>query len=158
MKGADTLVLRPAGEADLPAVMEIMRTAFDPRYGEAWNAAQCAGMLNGLGAWLTLAEHDGRPAGFALARETAGEAELLLIAVEPGARGHGIGGALLAAVADACRSRGASRLFLEVRASNSAIALYRARGFEKVGERRGYYRGRDGDLFDAHSYSLSLAK
>ncbi len=35
-------------------------------------------------------------------------------------------------------------LFLEVDAANAAaIALYRGLGFERVAERKGYYRGRD---------------
>lgn len=140
----------------LAPVMEIMRAAFDPAYGEAWTSAQCAGILASPGTWLMIAELDGRPAGFALTRVIVDEAELLLIAVHPEARRRGIGDRLIAAVAQAARRRGASSLFLEVRSNNPAIVLYTSNGFSKVGERINYYRGANGDLFDAHTYSLSL--
>jgi [ribosomal protein S18]-alanine N-acetyltransferase len=51
----------------------------------------------------------------------------------------------------------ARRVHLEVRAGNPGAALYRQAGFAKVGERRGYYRGRGGQLHDAHTYALPLA-
>ncbi|RJF90391.1 ribosomal protein S18-alanine N-acetyltransferase [Sphingomonas cavernae] len=146
--GADATALVP--------VMEIMRAAFDPVYGEAWNAAQCAAVIGGPGIWLLVAELDGRPAGFALTRAVLDEAELLLIAVHPEARRHGVGATLLDAVLDGCRQRSVNRVFLEVRAHNPAIALYTAFNFSKVGERCNYYRGADGKLYDAHSYSLTL--
>lgn len=146
-------------EADATAlvpVMEIMRAAFDPLYGEAWNAAQCAAVIGAPGVWLLLAELNGRPAGFALTRAILDEAELLLIAVHPDARRCGVGSTLLGAVIEGCRQRSVKRLFLEVRACNPATALYTAWGFSKVGERRHYYRGANGELFDAHSYSLAV--
>jgi ribosomal protein S18 acetylase RimI-like enzyme len=37
-----------------------------------------------------------------------------------------------------------SKLHLEVRAGNEAVQLYRREGFDKVGERRNYYRGKTG--------------
>lgn len=153
---AHAVVVSEADMAALVPVMEIMRASFDPIYGEAWNAAQCAAILGGPGVWLLLAELDGRPAGFALTRAVAGEAELLLIAVHPDARRRGVGAALLDAVIRGCGERSVERLFLEVRACNPAIALYSARDFVKVGERRNYYRGADGKSYDAHSYSLIL--
>jgi [ribosomal protein S18]-alanine N-acetyltransferase len=151
------LTLRSGTPADLPAVSEVMADAFDPRFGEAWTSAQCLGMLSLPGVWLTLADREGGIAGFALAREVAGDAELLLLAVRPGWRGQGIGAALLRSVIDEARERGATTLHLEVRAQNSAVALYRAHRFEQVGERRNYYRGRDGYQYDAHSFARKLA-
>jgi [ribosomal protein S18]-alanine N-acetyltransferase len=149
-------VLRSGAPADLAAVSEVMADAFDPRFGEAWTGAQCLGILAMPGVWLTLAEREGELAGFALARAVAGDAELLLLAVRPGWRGQGVGATLLRQIIDEARARGADRIHLEVRATNSAIRLYRAHGFEKVGERRDYYRGRDGQRYDAHSFSRSL--
>lgn len=151
-----TVRVASADATFLNPVMEIMRAAFDPAYGEAWTSGQCAGILASPTAWLLIGELDGRPAGFALTRVAADEAELLLIAVHPEARGHGLGSRLIQAVAEGARKRGAERLFLEVRENNPAISLYLAQGFRKVGIRPGYYRGSDQTLFDAHSYSLSL--
>lgn len=139
--------------ADLRAVNAIMTEAFDPRFGEAWTPSQCLGMLALPGVWFTLAWIDGEPVGFALARAVLDESELLLLAIHPKRRRRGIGRALLrSAIADA-RSRGATMMHLEVRANNDAVALYRNEGFRKIGERRGYYRGSDDKIFDAHTFS-----
>jgi ribosomal-protein-alanine N-acetyltransferase len=145
-----------ASAADLAAVSAIMTDAFDPRFGEAWTPSQCLGMLSLPGVWLTIAQVAGTPAGFSLARTVLDEGELLLLATRPAMRRRGIGGALLRAVVDEARMRGAGMIHLEVRANNEAVALYRAEGFEKIGERRGYYRGNDGKIFDAHTFSKSL--
>lgn len=152
----DPIAVREAGADALPLVMTIMQAAFDPAFGEAWSISQCSGMLAGTGAWLLLGEWRGRTAGFAMSRAVADEAELLLIAVDPIARGRRLGSALLDGVADAARARGVRRLFLEVRSGNPATSLYRGAGFVKVGERKGYYRGANGAMFDAHSYSRTI--
>ena len=141
---------------DLADVMLVMREAFDPAFGEAWTEAQCAGIMGMPGTWLLLARDDGAPAGFALARTIGDESELLLLAVRPSWRRRGIGAKLLRAVIDEVRSRGVRSLHLEVRASNSALGLYRAAGFKQIGVRRDYYRGKNGELFDALTYKLDI--
>lgn len=148
--------LREGGVHDLPRVAAIMQDAFDSRFGEAWTSAQCMGMLSLPGVWLVIASLDGTDTGFALARAAAGEAELLLLATRPAARGRGIGGALLRAVVEEASARGATRIHLEVRAGNDAVELYRREGFAKVGERSNYYRGKANQLFDAHTYARDL--
>lgn len=148
--------LRAGAPSDLPAVSEVMADAFDTRFGEAWTSAQCLGILAMPGVWLTLAYRESGLVGFALARAMVDEAELLLLAVRPGWRGGGVGATLLRSVIDEARDRRAATLHLEVRADNSAVRLYRAHGFEKVGERPRYYRGRNGLHYDAHSFSRTL--
>lgn len=148
--------LREGGAQDLAEVARIMEDAFDPRFGEAWTSAQCLGMLSLPGVWLVIASLDGQDMGFALARVIADEAELLLLATRPAARRRGIAGALLRAVIAEAESRGVAQLHLEVRAGNDAVRLYRREGFEKVGERRNYYRGKMGQAFDAHTYAREL--
>ncbi len=141
---------------DISAVDAVMRAAFDPRFGEAWTAAQCLGMMSLPGVWLTLAREGDMVPGFALTRAIAGDAELLLLAVVPSWRGRGIGRALLRSAIAGAQARGATRLCLEMRADNPATHLYRSEGFAKHGERRGYYAGRDGERFDAHTYSCPI--
>ena len=157
MSGTINLVeLREGGAHDLQSVGRIMQEAFDPRYGEAWTSAQCLGMLSLPGVWLVVASIDGQDAGFALTRAIADEAELLLLVTRPAARRRGVAGALLRAAIEEARNRGVTRLHLEVRSGNDAVWLYRHEGFEKVGERRDYYRGHGGQLFDAHTYARDL--
>jgi ribosomal-protein-alanine N-acetyltransferase len=151
------VLLRSGSAADLDAVAGVMAEAFDSRFGEAWTPAQCLGMLSLPGVWLTLAEWDDQLAAFSLSRAVADEGELLLIATRPAVRGNGIGGMLLRSVVEGARRRGLVRLHLEVREGNPAVQLYVREGFAKVGERPLYYRGRSGEAFDAHSYSLALS-
>jgi ribosomal-protein-alanine N-acetyltransferase len=157
MTGALNLTeLRDGGVQDLPAVNIIMQEAFDARYGEAWTKSQCMGMLSLPGVWLTIASVGDRDVGFALARCTGLEAELLLLATSPRASRRGVGGALLRAVIAEAEGRGVKDLHLEVRAGNEAIRLYTREGFVKVGERRNYYRGKGGQLFDAQTFARKL--
>ena len=142
---------------DLPEVMVAMGDAFDPEYGEAWTEAQCAGILGMTGTWLLIARAGSEPAGFALLRTVGGEAELLLIAVRNRYRRRGIARALLAEATAFARREGVDILHLEVREGNPAAELYRGVGFEQVGTRRAYYRGRTGKVFDALTFKRRLA-
>jgi ribosomal-protein-alanine N-acetyltransferase len=148
--------LRQGTTADLPLVDAIMREAFDPRYGEAWTRGQCLGIMAMPGVWLTIASMDGQPVGFAMARVVVDEIELLLLATLPRMRRRGVGRSLVSTIIDAARASGAARVHLEVRSGNDAIKLYSTAGFTKIGERRGYYRGNGGQLFDALTYSREM--
>ena len=146
---------------DLDRIMTVMDTAFDPSFGEAWTRRQVSDalvmpnthyLLAGAGGALP---REGEPAaGFTLSRGAADEEELLLIAVDPRHRRKGVGDRLLTRFIAEARARGAARLFLEMRAGNSAESLYRRHGFEKVGVRRNYYRRGIGDPIDAITFAL----
>lgn len=145
------LTIESAGAAEVPAIVAVMDAAFDARFGEAWTGPQLLTSLGMPETWARLARNaDGNAAGFVLTRRVLSEAELLLVAVEPGARGRGLGRRLVDDAAAAAKARGASRIFLEVRDGNdAAIALYHAAGFTIVGRRPGYYAGSAGVRFDA---------
>jgi len=151
---SSAITLYEGGLADLDAVMRVMDESFDPRFGEAWTAAQCAGLMAMPGVWLSLARDETGVAGFALARAIANEAELLLLAVRAPAQGRGIGAMLLERFSTLARARGAERLHLEVREGNHAVNLYSRAGFSLAGRRRNYYSGPAGRTYDA----LTLAK
>lgn len=151
-----TVQLRAADARDIDTVDAVMAAAFDPRWGEAWTRGQTLGVLAMPGVRLTLALVDDEPAGFALVRTIMDEAELLLLGVDASRRRAGIGGALLRAVEADCAARRVGKLHLEVRSGNPATRLYLAHGFTQVGERRGYYRGREGKLYDAHTYAKAI--
>jgi ribosomal-protein-alanine N-acetyltransferase len=119
---------------DAAALAALHATAFPA--AEAWGADAIRLMLEMPGAFGL---H--RPgAGFVLARVAADEAEILTLAVAPGARRAGHGGALLAGAMAAAAARGAAAMFLEVSEQNApARALYAAAGFTEAGRRRRYY-------------------
>ena len=148
------IVLQQVGGAELDSVMAIMVDAFDDRFGEAWTRPQCAGILPMHGVVLTLALDDTVPLGFSLVRSVAGESELLLLAVHPRGRRRSVGTALVKRFVEDARKAGAHYLHLEVRDGNPATALYDRSGFRLVGRRSNYYRGTDGETFDA----LTMAK
>jgi len=148
------VTLREGNEGDIGELMDVMEHAFDPLYGEAWNAGQCLGIMSLPDVWLSFADAGDRTVGFALSRLLMDEAELLLLAVEPDARGHGVGRALIERTVEIAVAKGAHRLLLEVRDGNQALDLYRGAGFGEIGRRRDYYRGSDGTTRDA----LTLAR
>ena len=145
---------------DLDRIMVVMEAAFDPDYGEAWTRRQIGDALVLPNTYYLLAGPDGRApgegeeaVGFVLSRGAADEEELLLIAIDPRHRGRGIGTALLERFIAAARTRGAERLFLEMREGNPAESLYRRHGFAPVGRRRAYYCRGTGTPLDAITFA-----
>ena len=131
------------------SIMPVMQAAFDPTFGEAWNSAQCTGILTLPDTVLLVASLGDDVVGFALARAVFEEAELLLIATHPDFRRLGIARKLIDAVISWAKSKGSKMVFLEVREGNPALALYLDVGFIQVGKREGYYRGLDDTQFAA---------
>jgi len=88
--------------------------------------------------------------GFVLARQVAGEAEILTIAVQTKVARAGLGWRLMQAAMREAKLRGGESIFLEVDDGNAAaLGLYGKLGFEKVGERRGYYKDAKGAVSTA---------
>jgi len=80
--------------------------------------------------------------GFILSRVTAGEAEILSVAVVSNWRGRGFARRLLDLHLRRLAGLGARTVFLEVGEHNTpAGRLYRRAGFYEVGRRQGYYDG-----------------
>lgn len=145
-----------ASALDLDKVLIVMKKAFDPRFGEAWTAAQCAGILSLHGSLLLIARSGDRTLGFALARSVADEGELLLIAVNPDRQRRGTGKSLVKKIIERLIDKGVKKLHLEMRTDNPALAFYNVLGFRQVGLRRDYYRRSDGQLADAATLSLEI--
>lgn len=119
--------------------------------GRAWSADEMADLSRTPGF---ACHHDH---GFALGRAIAGEAELIMLAVDPVYQGHGHGRALLADFESTAASKGAERLFLEVAADNhGALALYDSMGWTRVGVRKAYYKRATPPKIDALLYEKTL--
>ena len=161
------------GSVLVDRIMAVMEAAFDPAYGEAWNRRQITDALVLPSTHALILDASGQlipetalfgegnaaaqtPAGFVLSRHAADEEELLLIAVAPKYRRNGIGGSLIEYMVAAAKTRGVTRVFLEMRRGNPAIHLYREVGFEPVGERLQYYQMADGSRVDAITFCKML--
>jgi [ribosomal protein S18]-alanine N-acetyltransferase len=133
--------LRPAGIADLEAIMAIERATFPT---DAWSAQTMSREIGDPhGHYLVAVGEDGAADGYAglLSPLGAEDADIQTVAVAAHARRQGLGRALVVALLAEADRRGARRVFLEVRADNApAQELYRSLGFEEIGVRRGYYQ------------------
>jgi len=143
---------------EIAAAMSIMATAFPPEFGEAWSTLQLASMMQLPGSMLIVGKVADTPTGFGLLRSIAGEAELLLLAVDPAQRGCGHGSRLLDRCMSEAEGSGAQSMFLEVRSGNPAIHLYRKAGFHQYNIRRNYYLGSNGHRHDALSFKIVLGQ
>lgn len=148
---------------DLDRIMAVMEAAFDPQWGEAWTRRQVESSLMMPTTHYRLLSADGEEpveeahaAAFAMVRAAPGEEELLLIATVPEQRGKGLGARMIELLAQDARTRGADRLFLEMRENNPAIALYERQGFTPIGRRKGYYTTGNGDRIDAITFVKPL--
>ena len=84
-------------------------------------------------------------AGYAVVSVAAGEAHILNICVDPAFRARGYGEKLLDELLFRARAAQVRQIFLEVRPSNdTALALYRKKGFHQVANRPKYYQASEG--------------
>jgi [ribosomal protein S18]-alanine N-acetyltransferase len=133
--------VRRATVADLDRIAAIEQASFaDPWTDDALETAMNLAHIR----FLVAKEGGGtgsRLVGYVVALVMGDEGEIADLAVDPSARRAGVGGLLLAWVEAEMARCGVRALYLEVRESNfAALGLYRRRGFEAVGRRRGYYR------------------
>ncbi len=125
------LEIGDATEAELAGVAALARESLR----EAWSESSFAATRAQSGGVILVARAGGGIAGFAAGLRVGDELELYSVVVSPAWRRRGVGRALLRALGSDGRT-----IHLEVRASNAtALAFYRALGFELVGRRVRYY-------------------
>lgn len=145
--------IRRAARTDLDALLELEHASFDH---DRLSRAQLRRHLKSASARVLIAEVDGVMRGAALLffRRGSHRARLYSIAIAHGARGRGLGAALLDAAEREARARGCDTMRLEVRTDNtSAIALYERRGYARVARLCGFYE----NGMDAWRYVKTLA-
>ena len=132
------------------------------RFAKAWSDGEFFGLMSQDNVYGFVARQVNElyaqdVAGFVLAREGGGEAEILTIAVHEKLGRGGLGWRLMQAVLRETVLRGADTMFLEVDSVNqAAIGLYRKLGFETVAERKAYYTAKDGTKSTALVMRLDL--
>ncbi|HZX92656.1 MAG TPA: GNAT family N-acetyltransferase [Rudaea sp.] len=144
--------IRRATSTDLPALLALESSAFTTDH---LSPRQYRQHLVSPTALVLVAVDESGLLGTALVffRRESDLARLYSIAVAHGARGRGVGEALLAAIERAARRRGARRMRLEVHQGNpAAMRLYERCGYVQFAERSGYYE----DGGDAWRYQKEL--
>ena len=112
----------------------------DPSFDPARQPpAPLAGFTPAHGGTFLIAELDDAPVGCAgLKRLDDDTAELRRVFVREGARGRGVGRALVAATLQAARDLGYTRIRLDTGSYlHAAQALFRASGFREIGDYNG---------------------
>ncbi|NNF28278.1 MAG: ribosomal protein S18-alanine N-acetyltransferase [Gemmatimonadetes bacterium] len=128
--------MRPAEIRDLDDIVEIETESFS----DPWSRAAFQSLLRREDADVFVADATGGVVGYAVLWATLDEAELANVAVAPGVRREGVGARLVQRALEAAADRGASTVYLEVRASNEAAArMYEGFGFQQLGVRKNYY-------------------
>lgn len=127
--------VRSMTEGDLDRVVG-METAI---FSAPWRRSFFVADINRPGGFSIVAEESESVVGYAVAWGIE-EVHLANLAVEPNARGRGVGDALIRAVLDYARRRNAESVYLEVRQSNTIARRFYARhGFVPTYLRKGYY-------------------
>ncbi len=144
--------LRLATVQDLPAIERIEAAVF----GNPWAPDAYAQEIERSMAVVELAQAEacsviGFSCTWYVVAAGESEAHLLRIAVDPDHQRRGVGRDLLAAVVSRADEVAATRVMLEVGASNtSARTLYERAGFVEIGRRAGYYRAPVDDAVVMH--------
>lgn len=135
--GGDPWIVEEMSREDLGAVLAIERRCFPSPWPRSAFEQE---LKSSYGRCLVARQTAGPARGYVMFWILQDEILINNIAVDPDHRRRGIGGRLLdTALAQGGEAR-CRIAYLEVRPSNeSAIHLYRRRGFEVIGRRRGYY-------------------
>ncbi|MDZ7628857.1 MAG: N-acetyltransferase [Parvularculaceae bacterium] len=134
-----TVAIRAARLTDVPSIEAIEARSFD---ADRFSRATLKRLIRARTAAVLVAAVEKRAVGYVavLFRKGTRVARLYSLAVEPEARGQGVAPALIDAASRTARRRGADRLRLEVRASNTkALSLYERSGFTFLERSPGYY-------------------
>lgn len=131
--------IRDAALADIAAVAALEAELFG---SDAWSADIVREELTGeRRRYIVLVDESDAIRGYAGVLVVATDGDIQTIAVDPALRGAGHGRALMNELLDEADRRGASQVFLDVRADNPpARGLYLSLGFVEIGVRPGYYQ------------------
>ncbi len=129
--------IRKCRYEDILSVSELEKLCFK---GESWSFGTIASAFENPSYCMLVAEEDGEVIGYGCTCTTLDTCDLENVLVAEEYRHSGIGSAILNALLSDAKQRGAEKVFLEVRVSNSAaLKLYLSCGFKGVHARTRYY-------------------
>ncbi|MEM7283314.1 MAG: ribosomal protein S18-alanine N-acetyltransferase [Pseudomonadota bacterium] len=144
--------LRPMRIDDVASVVDIERAS----YQYPWTHGVFRDCIR-VGYLCTVLEFDGQIGGYCIMSFGAGEAHVLNLCIAQSIRGQGFGRASMSYMTEMARHKGARKVILEVRPTNtSALKLYRSLGFQQIGTRKNYYQSQAGRE-DAMVFELTLS-
>jgi ribosomal-protein-alanine N-acetyltransferase len=138
------LVLRLATRHDALPIARMSRDLIERGLGWSWTPLRVARSIAAADTNVIVAASPvvATPLGFGIMRYGDEEAHLLLLAVDPVVRRHGVGAALVAWLEASARAAGVGPVYLEARAGNAeARAFYRRLGYGEIQRLAGYYGG-----------------
>jgi len=129
--------IRPMREGDLDQVLEIEALSFPIPWSRYAFASE---LKENAFAYYLVCQDGEQVVGYAGMWVILDEAHITNVAVHPDHRRRGVGQMLMLALEEAALARGATRITLEVRVSNTAAQqLYEMLGYRRTGVRRAYY-------------------
>lgn len=130
-------MIRAAALSDVEALTHVESVCFA---ADAWSPALVEGELTADIRSVLLAADDAKVIGYGSIQVVDDVADLQRIAVVPDARRGGLARELLEELLAKATSLGATRILLEVGATNAAaVGLYASFGFAEIARRHGYY-------------------
>jgi ribosomal-protein-alanine N-acetyltransferase len=130
---APGVYLRPAADADIPAVVAVDRAAFTPHW---WHSEETVYRRAARSPLFSVAEIEGNVIGYVEGEIRLPAAHLNRIAVHPAHQGRGVGRRLLEDTLLTFWQNGVERVTLNTQADNRySQRLYRRFGFEPTGDR-----------------------
>ncbi len=133
----DSVVVRAAEDADIPAIAVLENLCFSA----PWSENALSDTLHSPYGKLFCAELDGQIIAYGGAYLLGDDADITNIATHPDHRRRGAAAAILKTLIAYANEHGVGALHLEVRASNApATALYERFGFAVDGIRKNYYK------------------
>lgn len=131
------MTLRPWKYGDILRISELEKECFPD---EPWSFQMLASSFESETFFGVVAEDGGEVIGYGGITVTFDTADIANVAVTEAFRHSGVGSALLSKLLAVAKEKGAEKVFLEVRVSNSpAMMLYLKHGFKGVYARTRYY-------------------
>jgi ribosomal-protein-alanine N-acetyltransferase len=126
------IAIRPMRADDLPQVVDVDTSAFEPLWRNSLAALQKA---FSQAAYASVAEGVSGVVGYQLSTGSPLGAHLARLAVRPEAQRRGLASALIGDLVRNVRASGASRVTVNTQASNTtSLTLYHKLGFHRTGE------------------------
>ena len=132
------ITLRPMNFDDLPRVVDVDASAFEPLWQNSYSALNKA---FSQAIYASVAEDESGLVGYQLSTGNPFGAHLARLAVRPEAQRHGIASALISdLMAHVCRDESLARITVNTQSDNvTSLALYEKIGFRRTGEQYPVY-------------------